>query len=130
MTIWDCIKLDDAGLIPAITQDADTGEVLMFAWMNREALQHTLETQQATYWSRSRRELWIKGQTSGHTQRVVEVRTDCDQDVILVKVRQEGAACHKGYRSCFFRTLGADGTLETVDTVLVDPETVYGKSAK
>ena len=120
MNLWDCVKFDDQGLIPAIAQDADTGGVLMFAWMNREALEHTLRTKQGTYWSRSRQELWIKGATSGHTQEVVEVRVDCDQDVILIRIRQEGAACHKGYRSCFYRTIADDGTLTVTDEVLVD----------
>ena len=120
MNLWDCVKFDDQGLIPCIAQDADTGEVLMFAWMNREALEHTLQADEGTYWSRSRQELWIKGKTSGHVQEVVEVRTDCDQDTILMKVRQTGAACHEGYRSCFFRTVGADGALTVVEDVLVD----------
>lgn len=120
MKLWDVIKFDDKGLIPAIAQDADTGRVLMFAWMNREALEHTLRTRRGTYWSRSRQELWIKGETSGHTQEVVELRVDCDQDVVLMRIRQEGAACHKGYRSCFFRTVDADGALTVRDEVLVD----------
>jgi len=124
--LWDCIRFDDQGLIPCITQDADTGEVLMFAWMNREALEHTLQTGEGTYWSRSRKELWIKGKTSGHTQDVVELRTDCDQDVVLMKIRQKGAACHEGYRSCFFRTVAADGALTVVEERLVDPDAVYG----
>lgn len=120
MTLWDCVQFDRDGLIPAIAQDADTGTVLMLAWMNREALAHTLRTGQGTYWSRSRQELWVKGATSGHRQTVVEVRTDCDQDVILLRVRQEGAACHKGYRSCFYRTADEAGTLRVVDDVVVD----------
>lgn len=120
MNLWECVKFDDKGLIPCIAQDADTGDVLMFAWMNREALEHTLTAKEGTYWSRSRQELWIKGKTSGHVQEVVEVRTDCDQDVILMKIRQTGAACHKGYRSCFFRTVADDGALTVVDDVLVD----------
>lgn len=120
MNLWDCVKFDDQGLIPAIVQDADTGRVLMFAWMNRKALEQTLRTKQGTYWSRSRQELWIKGATSGHTQEVVEVRADCDQDVILLRIRQEGAACHKGYRSCFYRTVAEDGMLTATDDVQVD----------
>ena len=120
MNLWDGVKFDSDGLIPAIAQDADTGRVLMFAWMNREALEHTLRTKQGTYWSRSRQELWIKGETSGHTQEVVEVRTDCDQDVILIRIRQEGAACHKGYRSCFFRTVDGTGALTVTDEILVE----------
>ncbi len=96
-------KFDAAGLVAAITQDALTGEVLMLAWMNAEALRLTLETGRATYWSRSRGEIWVKGETSGHTQAVVEICVDCDQDAILLKVRQTGGACHTGRKSCFYR---------------------------
>ena len=102
-------KFDASGLIAAIAQDADTGDVLMLAWMNDEALRRTLATRRATYWSRSRGALWIKGETSGHTQEVVEVRVDCDQDAVLLKVRQTGGACHTGRESCFYRVVGADG---------------------
>lgn len=101
-------KFNAMGLIPAIAQDAETGEVLMLAWMNEKALQATLKTGQATYWSRSRKKLWVKGETSGHAQTVVEIRTDCDQDAILMKVRQAGSACHTGERTCFYRRI--DGT--------------------
>lgn len=96
-------KFDADGLVAAIAQDADTGEVLMLAWMNAEALEQTLATGRAVYWSRSRKELWRKGDTSGHEQHVVEVRVDCDQDAVLLKVRQTGAACHTGRRACFYR---------------------------
>jgi phosphoribosyl-AMP cyclohydrolase len=96
-------RFDPAGLLPAIAQDAETGEVLMLAWMNEEALRLTLETGQATYWSRSRGRLWRKGETSGHVQDVIEARIDCDQDAILLRVRQTGPACHTGERSCFYR---------------------------
>jgi phosphoribosyl-AMP cyclohydrolase len=102
-------KFDADGLVAAIAQDADTGEVLMLAWMNAEALNQTIETNRAVYWSRSRRELWRKGDTSGHEQHVVEVRIDCDQDAVLLKVRQTGAACHTGRRSCFYRIAAGDG---------------------
>ena len=95
------LKLDDSGLLPAVAQDADSGEVLMVAWMDREALARTIETRRATYWSRSRQEYWVKGETSGHTQQVVEVRLDCDGDTLLVKVDQHGPACHTGDRTCF-----------------------------
>lgn len=98
-------KFDEHGLIAAIAQDADTGDVLMLAWMNAEALRQTLETGRAVYWSRSRGELWRKGDTSGHEQHIVEVRIDCDQDAVLLKVRQTGAACHTGRKSCFYRIL-------------------------
>ncbi|SDL68085.1 phosphoribosyl-AMP cyclohydrolase [Tessaracoccus oleiagri] len=99
------IKFNDQGLVPAIAQEATTGEVLMMAWMNEEALRATLETGRATYWSRSRDELWVKGDTSGHSQEVVEVLVDCDGDTVLVKVNQTGAACHTGNRTCFFQEL-------------------------
>ena len=102
-------KFDAEGLIAAIAQDVETGEVLMLAWMNAEALQLTIETGRAVYWSRSRKALWRKGDTSGHEQHVEEIRVDCDQDAILLKVRQAGAACHTGRRSCFYRIASADG---------------------
>lgn len=98
-------RFDEGGLLPAIAQDADTGEVLMLAWMNAEALQSTLATGRAVYWSRSRQLLWRKGDTSGHEQHVVSVRIDCDQDAVLLKVRQIDSACHTGRRSCFYRTI-------------------------
>ena len=98
-------KFNADGLITAIAQDADTNEVLMLAWMNAEALAATLDTGRATYWSRSRQSLWVKGETSGHTQEVVELRVDCDQDAVLMKVRQAGGACHTGRKSCFYRTI-------------------------
>jgi phosphoribosyl-AMP cyclohydrolase len=104
-------KFDRDGLIPAIAQDVDTGEVLMLAWMNADALSATLKTGDATYWSRSRRALWRKGETSGHTQRVVSVAIDCDQDALLLKVKQVGPACHTGAHSCFYRTSDAKGGL-------------------
>ena len=102
-------KFDTSGLVAAIAQDAETGEVLMLAWMNAEALARTLETRRATYWSRSRGEIWVKGETSGHTQDVIEVRVDCDQDAVLLKVRQTGGACHTGRESCFYRIADASG---------------------
>ncbi len=102
-------KFDADGLIAAIAQDAETGEVLMLAWMNAEALRLTLSTGRATYWSRSRAALWVKGETSGHTQEVAEVRVDCDQDAVLLKVRQTGGACHTGRESCFYRIADVNG---------------------
>ena len=102
------LKWDANGLIPAIVQQHDTGEVLMVAWMNQESLAKTLETSQTWFWSRSRKELWNKGATSGNTQRVTEVRFDCDADTLLVLVDAAGAACHTGERTCFFRVLGRD----------------------
>jgi phosphoribosyl-AMP cyclohydrolase len=106
-------RFDSAGLIPAVTVDAATGEILMLAFMNEEALQKTLETGEAHYWSRSRKAIWRKGETSGQTQTLVELRTDCDQDALVLKVRVggDGGACHVGYRSCFYRAVenGPDG---------------------
>lgn len=119
------IKWDDQGLVPVIAQDAVSGEVLMFAWANREALEKTEALGQAVYWSRSRRKLWHKGEESGHFQKVVEIRTDCDNDVVLLKVEQLGdMACHTGRKSCFFQRLD-DGCWEAVDPVLKDPKEIY-----
>lgn len=101
----DSLRYDDRGLIPVIAQDADTGEVLMLAWANHEALERTLTEGRMVYWSRSRQELWRKGDTSGHGQHWQELRVDCDADVIVARIHQEGAACHTGERSCFFRSL-------------------------
>lgn len=103
MSWIDRITFDERGLVPVVAQDARTGEVLMLAWANREALSRTRETGRATYWSRSRGELWVKGETSGHAQEVVDVRVDCDGDAVLYRVRQTGPACHTGERSCFHR---------------------------
>ncbi len=99
------LTFDERGLIPAIVQDADNGEVLMLAWMNRGSLERTLEEGRTVFWSRSRQELWRKGETSGHIQHVEEIRVDCDADVLLVRVHQIGPACHTGERTCFFRTI-------------------------
>ncbi|MBU0751950.1 MAG: phosphoribosyl-AMP cyclohydrolase [Gammaproteobacteria bacterium] len=119
------VKWDEQGLIPAIAQDAATGEVLMFAWMNREALEKTAQLGQAVYWSRSRRKLWHKGEESGHFQKVLELRTDCDNDVILLKIEQVGGiACHTGRRGCFFNRLDGD-RWQDVEPVLKDPKEIY-----
>ena len=118
------IRFGDDGLVPVVAQQHDTGEVLMLAWMNHEALQETLATGRICYWSRSRRRLWRKGETSGQTQRLVELRLDCDGDAILLMVDQSGVACHTGRRSCFFRAV-RDGRLVTVAEVLIDPATLY-----
>jgi phosphoribosyl-AMP cyclohydrolase len=113
------------GLVTAVTQDADTGEVLMVAYMNRDAWNKTLATGTACYFSTSRNELWVKGETSGNMQDVKEIRVDCDADAVLLKVRQRGgAACHEGYRSCFFRTADQNGW-RVVATRVVDPKTLY-----
>ena len=132
-------KFGPDGLIPCITQDVHSGEVLMFAFMNAESLAHTLKSGKATYWSRSRQKLWVKGEESGNVQLVREVRTDCDQDVLLIKVEQAGpanASCHNGYKSCFYRRLvnvdAADRTgfkLAFTAERLFDPATVYKKKA-
>jgi phosphoribosyl-AMP cyclohydrolase len=115
------------GLVPVIAQDANSGRVLMVAWANREALAETTRTRQAVYWSRSRDRLWRKGEESGHTQQVREIRLDCDGDVVLYAVQQAGGiACHTGRESCFFRRLVED-RWETVDPVLKDPELFYRK---
>lgn len=102
-------KFNADGLVAAIAQDAESGEVLMLAWMNADALAATIETGRATYWSRSRGALWVKGETSGHVQEVIEIRIDCDQDAVLLKVNQTGGACHTGRPSCFYRILSQDG---------------------
>jgi phosphoribosyl-AMP cyclohydrolase len=104
----EALRWDDGGLIPAIVQQHDSGEVLMVAWMNRDSLARTLESKETWFWSRSRQELWHKGATSGNTQRVTEVRFDCDTDTLLVLVDAAGPACHTGERTCFFRVLGRD----------------------
>lgn len=115
------------GLVPVVTQDADTHEVLMVAYMNRAAWDKTLATGTACYFSTSRNELWLKGETSGNVQEVREIRVDCDEDAVLLKVYQRGgAACHLGYKSCFFRTVDAQGW-HVVTKPVVDPETLYGK---
>jgi phosphoribosyl-AMP cyclohydrolase len=115
------------GLLPAIVQDYETGDVLMLAYMNRESWLKTLETGRATFWSRSRNALWIKGETSGHVQLVREVMIDCDEDTILLKVEQSGgAACHTGYRSCFYRRL-VDGKVDVMGQKIFNPEDVYRK---
>lgn len=119
------IKWDEQGLVPVIAQDASTGEILMFACMNRDALAQTAQLGEAVYWSRSRRKLWHKGEESGHTQKVVEIRADCDSDVVLLKVEQTGGiACHTGRRSCFFNRLD-DGHWNEVEPVLKDPKEIY-----
>jgi phosphoribosyl-AMP cyclohydrolase len=125
------IRWDRNGLVPVIAQEAATGDVLMFAWMNREALAKTAELKQAVYFSRSRGRLWHKGEESGHFQQVHEIRLDCDQDVVLLKITQHGhepgIACHTGRHSCFFERLEG-GQWQAVDPVLKDPGTIYGKA--
>jgi phosphoribosyl-AMP cyclohydrolase len=121
----DEIRWTSDGLVPVITQEAATGQVLMFAWMNREALRLTAEEGYAVYWSRSRNRLWRKGEESGNRQKVLEIRLDCDEDVILLRVEQAGGiACHTGRHHCFFRVL-RNGSWETVEPVLKSPEVMY-----
>lgn len=108
------LTYNEAGLLPAIAQDAETREVLMLAWMNADSIAQTLETGRVTYWSRSRQSFWVKGETSGHTQELVELRFDCDKDCLLVLVKQTGPACHTGRRHCFYRTVSNGDVIETL----------------
>ncbi|MBZ4210806.1 MAG: phosphoribosyl-AMP cyclohydrolase [Comamonadaceae bacterium] len=128
MNWLDTVRWDAQGLVPVIAQEASTGDVLMFAWMNREALQQTAELRRAVYFSRSRNKLWFKGEESGHVQTVHEIRLDCDQDVILLRVTQTGhepgIACHTGRHSCFFSVLD-NGDWKVSEPVLKDPRTIY-----
>jgi phosphoribosyl-AMP cyclohydrolase len=119
------IAFDAQGLVVAIAQQHDTGEILMVAWQNREAVRETLRTGNVCYWSRSRMRLWRKGESSGQTQRLVEMRIDCDGDAVLLRVDQDGVACHTGRRDCFFRVV-RDGALVVDRPVLVDPAKLYG----
>ncbi|MEC7816826.1 MAG: phosphoribosyl-AMP cyclohydrolase [Pseudomonadota bacterium] len=122
----DAIRWTDEGLVPAIAQDADNGDILMMAWMNRESLKLTVEEGQAVYWSRSRGKLWRKGESSGHQQVIRDIRLDCDADVVLLKVEQKGGiACHTGRRSCFYQKL-ENGQWVSADPVIKDPDAIYG----
>lgn len=123
---FSALKWDADGLIPAIVQEVSTGDVLMMAWMDRDALRKTLETGQTHFYSRSRKSSWHKGGTSGHVQDVDAIFVDCDADVILIKARQVGGACHEGYRSCFFRRLDANGRLEIIASPIFEAGKVYG----
>ena len=126
MSFYGKLKFDAQGLIPTIIQDQGTGWVLMMAWMNRESLETTLATGKTHFWSRSRKKFWMKGESSGHTQAVKDVAFDCDGDVLLIQVEQVGAACHEGYRSCFYRSVDGDGVRVTEEQ-LQTPEEIYGK---
>ncbi|MCS6764205.1 MAG: phosphoribosyl-AMP cyclohydrolase [Candidatus Protistobacter heckmanni] len=122
----DQVNWDKDGLVPAIAQEAATGDVLMVAWMNREALAQTAKRGEVVYWSRSRGRLWNKGEESGHVQTVSEIRLDCDDDVVLLKVEQKGGiACHTGRHACFYRKLDAGNQWQTVEPVLKDPASIY-----
>jgi len=126
--VLGALAFDEHGLVAAVAQQHDSGEVLMLAWMNRAAIEATLASGHVTYWSRSRRALWRKGERSGQTQRLVELRLDCDGDAVLLLVDQTGVACHTGTRNCFFRAV-RDGALVTIAQPLVAPETLYGAEA-
>ena len=126
MSALEQTQFDSQGLIPAIAQDFETGEILMFAWMNKESLALTIEKQQAVYYSRSRKKLWFKGEESGHMQIIKDIYADCDCDVILLKVEQVGGiACHTGRASCFFQKLD-DNNWQTISKVIKDPKDIYG----
>ena len=120
------LRFDRSGLVPAIAQQFDTGEVLMLAWMSREAVRETLSTGKVCYYTRTRKKLWRKGERSGQEQRLVEFRIDCDQDTVLLQVDQKGVACHTGRRSCFFTAL-RNGKIEEIARVQIDPEMLYGE---
>ena len=126
MEILDQLKFDEKGLITAVVQDINTNQVLMVAYMNREAVKKTIVGNLACFWSRSRQEFWIKGQTSGHTQTVKSVSVDCDGDALLIKVEQKGGACHMGYNSCFFREISIAGEqTKIVGQKVFEPDQVY-----
>ncbi|TKJ45097.1 phosphoribosyl-AMP cyclohydrolase [Candidatus Aerophobetes bacterium Ae_b3b] len=125
MDLLEKVSFNDEGMLPVIVQDINRGEVLMMAWMNREALEKTLDTGKTHFWSRSRKRIWLKGEVSGHYQLVKEIRVDCDEDVLLIKVEQVKAACHTGYRSCFFRKVNEKGELELVAKKVFEPKKIY-----
>ena len=124
------VKWDEHGLVPVIAQEAGSNDVLMFAWMNRDALYKTVELGEAVYWSRSRKKLWHKGEESGHVQKVLEIRLDCDEDVVLLKIEQEGSiACHTGRHSCFFNKF-ENGDWQNTEPGLKDPAEIYAEEKK
>ena len=126
MSAIETIQFNESGMVPAIAQDHISGEILMMAWMNKEALSLSIETQQAVYYSRSRQKLWFKGEESGHSQEIIEIFTDCDHDVILLKVKQNcGIACHTGRANCFFNQLENDKWVSIAD-IIKDPKKIYG----
>lgn len=128
MSFINNLKFNDDGLIPAIIQEEGTGRVLMMAWMNADSIRDTIETGKTHFWSRSRQKYWMKGESSGNTQQVKDVAYDCDGDTLLIQVEQIGAACHEGYKSCFFRSVKEDSGVVTEER-LVDPEELYGKKS-
>ncbi len=123
----DNLKYNADGLIPAIVQDADTGEVLMMAWMNKASLEDSIKTGKTHFWSRSRQKYWMKGESSGHTQDIQSIHIDCDADTLLIKAKQHGAACHEGYKSCFFRQHDTGDAWNVTAEKLFNPDEVYGK---
>jgi phosphoribosyl-AMP cyclohydrolase len=127
MSFIDTLKFNSEGLIPAIIQDQETGRVLMMAWMNRASLEKTVQERKTFFWSRSRQKFWMKGESSGHVQHVKDIACDCDGDTLLIQVSQTGAACHEGYRSCFFRSVEGQGALKITEPQLQTPEAIYGK---
>ena len=127
MSFYDQLKFNADGLVPAIIQDQASGRVLMMAWMNRASLESTIATGKTHFWSRSRQKFWMKGESSGHTQTVKDIAFDCDGDTLLIQVEQIGAACHEGYRSCFFRSVGPDGAGHVTEAQLKPPGEIYGK---
>ena len=128
MSFYDQLKWNSDGLIPAIIQDHQDGRVLMMAWMNRSSLEKTVETGRTWFWSRSRQKFWMKGESSGHVQIVRDLAFDCDGDTLLIRVDQTGAACHEGFRSCFFRSVDSPrATWRTTEERLETPEQIYGK---
>ena len=122
------LKFDEKGLIPAFIVDAESKEMLMMAWMNDASLKSTVETGKTHFWSRSRQKYWMKGESSGHTQEVKAIYTDCDADTLVIEVGQHGAACHKGYRSCFYRRLNDGGEWDVIAEKIFDPDSVYKDS--
>ena len=127
MSFYEKLKFDANGLIPAIVQDHANKRVLMMAWMNRASLQKTVETGRTHFWSRSRQKFWMKGESSGHTQRVKDIAFDCDGDTLLIQVEQTGPACHEGYRSCFFTSVQNDGSsFKITESQLLTPDQIYG----
>lgn len=128
MSFIDGLKFNEQGLIPAIVQEEGSGRVLMMAWMNADSIQSTLETGKTHFWSRSRQKYWMKGESSGNTQQVKDVAYDCDGDTLLIQVEQIGAACHEGYKSCFFTSV-KEGESEITEERLIDPEEMYGKKS-
>ncbi len=130
MSFYDKLKWTSDGLIPAIIQEAGTGRVLMMAWMNQASLESTISTGKTHFWSRSRQKYWMKGEESGHTQTVKDIAFDCDGDTLLIQVEQSGAACHEGFKSCFFRSVAKDGSsFNETEARLLKPEDIYKKKS-